>query len=69
MNLAYRGEQMGLEWMKTIQPAIESCFLVLHGTDSKDDRLAAIFKVLFITVILNLIFDAYKVQDTVRDDL
>lgn len=55
--------------MKTIQPAIESCFLVLQGKDSKEDRLAAVFKVLFIRVILNLIFDAYKVQDTVRDDL
>lgn len=55
--------------MKTIQPAIESCFLVLHRADSKDDRLVAIFKVIFTTVILNLIFDAYKVQDTVRDDL
>ena len=55
--------------MKTIQPAIESCFLVLHRADSKEDRLVAIFKVIFITVILNLILDAYKVQDTVRDDL
>ena len=55
--------------MKAIQPAIESCSLVLHAAHGKENRLVAIFVIIFITVILNLIFDAYEVQDTVRDDL
>lgn len=55
--------------MKAIQPAIESCFLVLYAADGKENRLVAIVIIIFITVILNLSFDAYEVQDTVRDDL
>lgn len=55
--------------MRAIQPATESCFLVLRAADGKENGLVAIFIIIFITVILNLSFDAYEVQDTVRDDL